>query len=76
MLPSIQKARDMPRFSYGISRLCPIISGVAAACCRPFRLPYAPNRDGKISSLVMGSSLTSVSTMVSKQQSHFQQRQT
>ena len=43
--------------------------------CRPFKLPYATNRDGKISSLVMGSSIDSVSTTVSKQKSHFQQRQ-
>ena len=38
---------------------------------RPALLPYATNR----SSLVAASSVTFVSTMVSKQVSHFQQRQ-
>jgi hypothetical protein len=41
----------------------------------PLELPYATKRDGKISSLAMLFSIDLISTMVSKQRSHFQQCQ-
>ncbi len=47
-----------------------------AACAAPPELSYPTIRDGKISSLVVASSVTLVSTIVSKQLSHFQQCQT
>jgi hypothetical protein len=65
--------------SYGISKRCPIGPQLATDFQSTkevyVELPYATNGNGEISSLTALSSIASVLTMVSKQQSHFQQRQ-
>jgi hypothetical protein len=43
--------------------------------CLSIELPYATNREGEIGSFAPLSSIDVVLTMVSKQQSHFKQRQ-
>jgi hypothetical protein len=70
--------KSAPRWrqvSQAQSELRNVAKGSGALCCS-LELPYATNSDGKTSSLVMGSFVTFVSTMVSNDQSHFQQRQT